>query len=525
MSKTKTLSTKPRNTVVREPDIDEFSLKMVIAFSAVLSVLAAVLFDKTKDLRGYQFVVFGMAIAVAAVIYLAVKKQLNTRNIILMIFYTGFVERLNYVLFTSVTNKVRQHDMYFFGGERGHSAYIEHFYNNGFTMPDFNPTTQAQFYHPPLHHFLSALWMRLLTAYGMSYERAIASITFLTLFYSMCSLVLCERILNKLGLRGFGKIIPLAIMAFHPTFLLFSGSANNDNLATTLTLLAFYAALKWYSEPTTKNIMLIALAIGLGMSTKLSVAMIAPPIAVLFLYRLITDKENIKKNILQYASFAVVCLPLGLWFYIRNYIKYKVPITYVPRLSDFSDQYLGKYTVYERLFDYSYHPFKNVFINRIVNGEGEYFEYNPFVTILKTSMFGEYTFTYYYEKITPFCRILFFVNVILVILSIVSMIYCLVRKIDYIDRMTKIFIASYYLLIMGSYFKFIFDFPHNCSMDFRYLPMTFVVGSIFIGMAAEQIKLDFPKAETVVFSIRSFIVTCTVSFCVFSALVYILIGV
>ena len=522
----KKLSRKPSNALGTESDVDIRSLKIVIAASAVLCVLAAILFDKTKNLNGLQFPIFGLAVVAAVTVYLAVTKKLTARNIVLLIFAAGFVIRLNYVLYTylTTTSRVRQHDLYPFGGEKGHSAYIEHFYNNGFTLPDFDPTTKAQFYHPPLHHFLSALWMRLLTTFGMSYERAVSSLPFLTLFYSMCSLVICERILDKLNLRGYGKIIPLAIITFHPTFIIFSASVNNDNLSTLFTLLAFYAALLWQSEPTMKNIMFIAVSVGLGMSTKLSVALIAPAIAIVFLYKLIYDKKSTGQYIKQFAAFASVCLPLGLWFYIRNAVKFDVPMTYVPKLSDTSDQYIGYHTVYERLFDYSYNPFKNVFLNRIVNGEGEYFEYNPFVSIIKSSMFGEYTFSNQFSGITPFCRILLVLNIVMIAISLAAMIYCAVRKSSFMNTIVKIFIVFYYVITFVFFIKFSFQYPHTCSMDYRYITMTCVIGSVFIGMAAEQIKIDFPKKDNIIKPIRYSVLTITILFCITSALVYILLG-
>ncbi len=523
MSRTKNKKNlvKPDNAIGSESDVDVFVLKIVIAVSAVFSVLATVLFDKTNQLNGIAFAIFGFSVVIAVAVYLGINKKLTTQNIIILLFAAGFVIRLNYILGTYLTNtrRVRQHDLYKFGGEKGHSAYIEHFYNNGFTMPDFDPTTKAQFYHPPLHHFLSALWMRLLTTFNMSYDRAISSLQFLTLFYSMCFLVVAERTLDKLKLRGLGKIIPLAIITFHPTFIIFSGSVNNDNLSTLFTLLAFYAALAWEKEPIMKNIMLIAVSVGLGMSTKLSVALITPAIAIIFLDKVIYNGKNFVSYFKQFVAFAFVCLPLGLWFYVRNSVKFDVPITYVPRLSETSDQYVGYHTTYERLFDFSYHPFKNIFMNRVVNGEGEYFEYNPFVSIIKSSVFGEYNFSETVAGIVPFCRILLILNVILIAISIAAAVYCTVRKSSFMNTVQRIFIVFYYILSFVFYVKFAFQYPHTCSMDYRYIPMTCVIGSIFIGMAFEEIKFDFPEKDNIINPIRHSVIGITSLFCITSVLV------
>ncbi len=55
-SKNKKILTKPDNAIGNESDVDVFVLKIVIAVSAVFSVLAAVLFDKTNQLNGIALI-------------------------------------------------------------------------------------------------------------------------------------------------------------------------------------------------------------------------------------------------------------------------------------------------------------------------------------------------------------------------------------------------------------------------------------------------------------------------------------
>ena len=222
-------------------------------------------------------------------------------------------------------------------------------------------------------------------------------------------MLVSERIFTKLRINGLPKLLAISIVAFHPTFIILAGSVNNDILSILFVLLSVYSTLVWYEDPTVKNILYIALSIGLGMSTKLSAALVAIPIAFVFLIKLISDKKNVIENIRQFCIFGTVCLPLGLWFSIRNNIRFKVPFTYVQRLSEESDQYIGDKTVFERLFDFSYHPFENVFLNRIATG-ADFYEYNPFVAIVKTSLFGEY----YFKDIASYCRILLIMNIIMI---------------------------------------------------------------------------------------------------------------
>ncbi len=513
---------KTQNVLKRETDFDQSLAKKCFAAFAILCVLCTIVFDKTQAYNGTPLVITAMLVLGGAAIYLKINNKLSSRNIILLLFAAGFILRLNYCLYTVVssTTRHRQHDVYDFGSEKGHAGYIEFFYNNGFKLPDFDPTTRAQFYHPPLHHFLAALWMRLLTTFGASYERAIGSIQFLTLFYSCCVMVVSERILDALNIIKKPKIIALAIIAFHPSTMLIAGSINNDGLAFLFMMLSIYTAIRWYKDPTIKNILLIALSIGAGMSAKLSAALVALPIALLFLIKLIKDKKRLTDNIGQFCIFGCVCLPLGLWFSVRNFIKYKVEFTYVPRLADTSDQYIGFHTAYERLFDLSYDPFENVFLNRVHTG-AEYFEYNPFVSIIKTSLFGEYK----YENVpTAVCRVLLILNMVLIALSIIAMIYCCVTKSKYLDRDMKLFIVSYHLLLFVNFIVFAFNYPHNCSMDFRYILPTMITGALFTGLFPKQIEDNSKKDSTAVKVVNYTTIALVSAFCLFSAMVYVMLG-
>lgn len=64
--------------------------------------------------------------------------------------------------------------------------------------------------------------------------------------------------------------------------------------------------------------MSISLCVGLGMMTKLSVWMVAPAIAFVFLYVFFKNLKDFKKYLVQFLCFGVVCAPLALWWQVRN---------------------------------------------------------------------------------------------------------------------------------------------------------------------------------------------------------------
>lgn len=448
-----------------------------------LCVLATFTFDSSRRTSFIRPAVIILVTLVAIGVYWFCQKKLSADRVILLIFAASFIVKLCYVLYVTISENGAdlQHDFYVENGY-GHADYIRWFYENGLKLSDQNPAEMGQFYHPPLHHILAALWAHMQTFTGLSYERALAGIQFLTLFYSCSCTFVAERIFRKIGLKRFGLIVATAIIAFHPTFIILAGSLNNDILSILFIFLAIYATICWYYNPSTKNIIWIALSVGFGMMTKLSVAVVAPPIALVFLVKWIREKKIWKQYLKQYCLFGIICVPLGIWYSVRNFVKFGVPFGYVPRLSEASTQYVGNHSLFERLFDFSNHPFHNVFVNWTLGDS----EYNIIVDLLKTSLFGEFDLgSYFSPKIIPLCRIALVINVVLIAIALFATVFFLIKKNRFLDGVMKWFLGGYYVLLMAQYLVFCVQYPHTCSMDFRYIVPTLLIGSLFIGILLE----------------------------------------
>ncbi len=436
------------------------------------------------------------------------KNKLNSETIIVIIFVLGLILRLAYVMYTGVDE--RQHDVEIFGNGIGHSGYIEYFYNNFITLPQFDVREVWQFYHPPLHHIIAASFMRILTAVGMDYIVAVESIQMLSFLYSALTMLVSYKLLKALKVKGNSLCIAFAIIAFHPTFIVFSGSINNDPLSVLFMLSALYYAICWYRDTAIKNIIKIALCIGLGMLTKLSAWMVAVPVAVLFLYALITKNNNIpiKKYVCQFLIFAIVCVPLGLFWSIRNYVLYEVPITYIPMLSYDNPQFVGYITPLNRLLDFSAYQFKSVF-----DMWGDpYFEFNPTVGFLKTAMFGEWINATDYPSISIVGTVLFWLGVILCLVSVVSFLIYVIKNIRKNPIMLSL--LSFFITVLVMYYFFCISYPFTCTQNIRYAVPLIVIGAFGVGYAY-QFGNKITRATTM---------TLTVLFSLFSATTYFLIG-
>ena len=378
----------------------------------------------------------------------------------------------------------RQHDVSAFGNGRGHAGYIEYIYEN-FSLPECDVRTVNQFYHPPLHHILSAIWLRIQTTIGIDFEYACENIQILTLFYSSICMILSYKIFRQLNLKHNGLICAVAIIAFCPTFFIMAGSINNDILSITFMLGAILNTIYWYKNQKFRYIIAIALCVGLGMMTKLSVWMIAPAIAFVFIYVFFKNIKSFKKYLLQFGVFAVICVPLGLWWSVRNYLRDGVPFTYVPMLSETSDQYVGDIPLLQRLFDFNLSQFADVG-DQFTRYGGSYNEYNPLIGLLKTSVFDELITVENYPAIAGINHILFWSGVIVATVGFVSMIVTFIRKNTNIDFASKTFLFLIYAVIFVSYYSFCIEFEHVCTMNIRYAVLLIVLGAYFVGLAVQH---------------------------------------
>ena len=133
--------------------------------------------------------------------------------------------------------------------------------------------------------------------------------------------------------------------------------------------------------------------------TKLSTGLVAFPVAWLFLARLIkTIRDNkdakgrkkvlkTKELIKQFAFFALVVFPLGLWFPLKNLISYGVPVTYVYAIDSSAKMDVWMYSPLQRLLLPSQTLLKTPFI--LEGGNFAENDFNIVLALVKTGLFDE----------------------------------------------------------------------------------------------------------------------------------------
>lgn len=390
----------------------------------------------------------------------------------------GILLRLFYIIFMPVVN-FAQYDIgsvYWneesFTGHLGYIMYLVRYHH----LPDFDPTTVYQFNHPPVHHIISALWVSLIRLFTGDVRIWIESIQFVTFIYSVITLFGVYGILKELNIKTKGIILGVLIWSFQPTLIMTAGSINNDGIGLMFQVLAVLYTVKWYKSRSYRHIFGIALTIGFGMISKLSAGLVAVPIGAFFIYVFILDWKKNKKfptaRLLQYIAFGAVVAPIGLCWVVRCFVKYGMSPTYIAYLPDTSPQYVGMYSVAERLL------LPNIidFTKNLAHGSLGY-GWNIWVQLLRTSALGECDMSYFPMWGKLLCLGVMGVNFIFMLWGFAAFIRAFFTgsKMRFDDGGKAVSLGNRILWVLGwavmlySYIAFANKYPHECSMNFRYV--------------------------------------------------------
>ena len=214
------------------------------------------------------------------------KKKLTSEQVCRLILLSGAILRIFYIMYSPAQD--RQHDV-FQVLKNGHFDYIEYLLENKH-LPDFSPKNKWQFYQPPLHHIICAVFIGLIQKIGISDRiTQIELLQTLPCAYSIIFNIIAYKTLKNMKLKEVSIETSLLFITFYPMLIILSGSLNNDMLSSLFGMLAIYCTINWIETKKISDIIKIALSIGLGMMTKLSVGLLAPSIAAVFLYVLIKN--------------------------------------------------------------------------------------------------------------------------------------------------------------------------------------------------------------------------------------------
>ncbi len=416
--------------------------------------------------------------------YLKFSRRFNENTVAFLLILAGVLLRCSYVLLSGLYE--RQHDAGAYTGmgtdfiNPGHIGYIEYLYKFH-KLPDINPYELFAYYHPPLHHILSYIWLQINIWLGVPEPLAFENLQIPTLFYSCLCMVVTWKILKTLEIRGNGLYIGLAFVVLHPATIIMAGSVNNDMLTNLFMCLIIWESLKWIRDKNLAGLIRLALYIGFGMITKLNSAVLAIPLGIIFLMHFISvirtkDKPLLLYWIKNYCIFGVIVAPIGLSWIVRNLTRFgEKPGVPVPGTS--SPMYTAPYSLWSRLgipafsdwnFAVPLHPISAKACN------------NTWVIMFHTSLFAEEYPVDLPNVLLVLCQITFALAVILGIATVILLFITLLNKRT--KKEDSVFLLTGYLIMLVSFAAFVIIYPYTCSSDFRYVAICLVYVSIALGL-------------------------------------------
>ena len=431
------------------------------------------------------------------------KEKNRQDKLIIFILTAGIVLRVAYMVYTDCT--VRSHDL----GELsedgyGHASYILTLIKKH-SLPSDNI---VQHYQQPLYYILSAVLGGLysLIFTDASNHDLINSARIISCVAGIITLFVALGIFNRLKLEKKGKAIALGIVAFTPAFIMSGGRVAPDALTAMFISLTFYYTILWYKNRSFGNAICLGIFYGLGVMTKISAGMLCPITigVILWSYFERRDRKSHITYTLQAAIIGAVSIPLGLWYSVRNYIRFGQEIMYVVNPGE--KIYTGDMSIFSRLFMINIDnmcktPYCDAFS-----------DYNAPVYYLKSSLFGEFTH-----------NMPNFIPVIMLLLGVVLSVLVACALVHDIKRITAgeksienvlpaITFIYCYIIALWFYFKM----PYGCSMDYRYILFLSIPGAALLGKYGE----DFSGKV-----IEKLVRTLIASFCVMSIVMFVMLGI
>lgn len=401
----------------------------------------------------------------------------NEKIIIFLIVVLAIIVRIYYI--NSISYFENAHDVVPYLEIHGHAGYIYHLLKNNFNILDFNPLDYSQYYHPPLHHLISALFIKIYLKFLNDTNKAFEALQYLTLFYSIVATYIGYFILKELNLKKTSLYIGFLLIAFHPTMIFFAGSINNDCLLLTFNLAIILFSLKWYKNCNLKTMIKCSLLIGLATFTKLSGIIMGIPLLILIIMKFIKEKK-LRSKILEDCTISLlICLPFATFWSLWGYFKYSIPISHIQNSG--GEQFIVKYFIIDRFLISHHKNFEEILY--IIKPS---VDFNIPIYLLKTSMFGEWGWSIP-KKLHFFAHTLYWSNFCIIILSLFSLFKAFIQK-NSINLDVKIYFSSLYLTFIFCYSYFNKLYPYFYTQDYRYIATTLILIPILISFLYRQTK-------------------------------------
>ena len=184
----------------------------------------------------------------------------------------------------------------------------------------------------------------------------------------------------------------------------------------------------------------------------------------------------------QFVVFACIAMPIGLYYPIRNYLMFGQGLNYV--LVPGENVYCGDHGFVERFLLF---PISRLLSPVYLN---PFEEYNLNFYLVKSAVVGE--FEYHHVEEWP-AAVLIVCNFILVVQTLFSAICVWIQKwkeravkFSWKEEMLLWGFPGLWLWIYLNHVLLNIQLPYGCTMDFRYIVPTALLGAVYLGIYMEK---------------------------------------
>ena len=470
--------------------------------------------DESGHLVAGWIMAISVILAVAYIIYKAFRRTITFSSVSKAIIFIALNAMVYYGFSIPVNSSVNKNDWWVGTHQGSHWEIIIHMWDEGpFAAPplkaDGTYDIANQYYQQKLWHYSVTLWAKFHNLFfgSVSSEpipyfanigwdvftyRMDLSFETIKIFQAMIGFWIyffTYKIFERLGLKKWRLTLATFLFCFLPFYAYLPFIYNNDAMSLMFALMALYFALRYYRSEKILDLIVVAVAMGLGMMSKINAVLFAMPIAFIFLYDLIIRikyKENVKKFIFQMCVFALIVFPLGLWYPIFEKVTYNEPFGYVlypgnEHSGNYIDSsFFGVFDRYIGIFtsDFFTSPYKRDWGATIPASYGN-LDFNIWTGLFKSALFGDCPVGSWHEgplslvaKSATLLQNFWLMAILAFFILLGSKLFVLAlegfKKADY---SIAILLAVFFLTAYANYVYFCISFPFTSTMHFRYAPM------------------------------------------------------
>ena len=241
-------------------------------------------------------------------------------------------------------------------------------------------------------------------------------------------------------------------------------------------LISILYLIKWYKNPTYKNVIILAIAIGLAGMTKTSVLVMAIPLMFVYMKKIIKEAENfelIKTIIFQGLILVIITLPMIFWYQVRNYYKFNQPFFGIVEALDIlkvkDNSFGARWILNQELFNEIFEKqASNVWANLIISSISFSMDFDAIPFAISMMLRG--------------------ISLLLISFSIISMITTYKNAEN--KNLLSILLVTYVSWVLG-YIYFNWSLPYSCTTHARYVVIAIVIGIIYIGILYNNSKKSY----------------------------------